>query len=535
MKFTDACPKWALVLFLCFGSHAFAQDVNVRGMRSETERKILRDEILELKAGLKFILRPEKEFEGGMSAWDFYKQGFDQKYIYKRYFKEGVVDLPDPEQSKHTIPQRKVPLEFRSLQEQFEKESQEGNSHTLFDRNKLSGAQEKLEEHGRFIYRLVNRFLEKIEKYNALYITKDGDFSNTKSLLSEFGIEIRKEAHMMILHNLNETRDFFPIGEYEELEGPELEAANQKFDEEYARIQEAKQKEAYTLQASSETTLKATGVSETLADFGEFMLIPAGEFVMGSSENEEGRYGDETPHKVVITHDFYMAKTEITQEQWEKVMGHNPSRFKGAKLPVESMTWWSAVVFANMVSKSHNLKEVYDFSEVVFNVAKEEIEKEAAKGILTAKSGKVKIDYTANGFRLPTEAEWEYAARGGTQTPYSWDAWENKPPMKELAYFGNWSGGPKDVGSYAENQFGLKDMAGNVWEWTNDWYGKYEFDDPNISIEDPRGPKAGSVRVIRGGCWINHAQNLRSANRGNYWGYSRGGNLGFRLLRTNFP
>jgi formylglycine-generating enzyme required for sulfatase activity len=218
----------------------------------------------------------------------------------------------------------------------------------------------------------------------------------------------------------------------------------------------------------------------------ELVLIPAGKFLMGSPENEKGRNEDETQHEVSITKPFYMGKCEVTQEQYEAVMGNNPSRFKGAKNPVEQVTWNDAQEFCRKLSQ---------------------------------KTGKT--------VRLPTEAEWEYACRAGTKTRfYSGD---NDSDLDGVAWYGPNSGGKTNpVGGKKPNAWGLYDMHGNVWEWCQDWYGSY----PKESVQDPEGPGNGGSRVVRGGAWSNNPGYCRSAGRSGSHPDDRGINFGFRVVRS---
>jgi formylglycine-generating enzyme required for sulfatase activity len=221
----------------------------------------------------------------------------------------------------------------------------------------------------------------------------------------------------------------------------------------------------------------------------ELVLIPAGPFDMGSPDNEVGRFGSmEGPvHRVRITRAFYMGKHEVTQEVWEKVMGTNPSNFKGAKNPVENVSW----------------DDCQDFLKKLNALAK-------AQG----------------NFRLPTEAQWEYACRAGTKTRFcSGDA---DAGLTDYAWFGANSGGTTHpVGEKKPNAWGLHDMHGNVWEWCADWweqdyYGKSPRDDPT-------GPVTGAGRVLRGGSWDDGARYCRSASRFIINPGDRFDGLGFRV------
>jgi len=193
----------------------------------------------------------------------------------------------------------------------------------------------------------------------------------------------------------------------------------------------------------------------------KFKLIAAGTFMMGE--------GDEA-HEVTLTKPFKMGVHEVTQAQYEQVMGNNPSGFKGAHDPVERVTWIDAVEFCRRLS---------------------ELPKEKLAGNL---------------YRLPTEAEWEYACRAGTTTKYSFG--DNESDLGNYAWYGD-HGNPQPVAGRKPNEWGLYDMHGNVREWCQDWQGDY----PIGAVTDPTGPASGSSRVSRGGGWYCRAENCRSASR----------------------
>jgi formylglycine-generating enzyme required for sulfatase activity len=212
----------------------------------------------------------------------------------------------------------------------------------------------------------------------------------------------------------------------------------------------------------------------------KLVLIPKGTFMMGSPETEEGRGVDETQHQVTISNDYYLGVTEVTQGQYEKVMGTNPSYFQkrvirksdSSMYPVEQVSWEDAVEFC---------KKLSDLPE-------------------EKKAGRV--------YRLPTEAEWEYACRAGSKTAF--DFGESAKSLNAYAWFlDNSEGQTHPVGEKKPNAWGLYDMHGNVWEWSSDWYGEY----PKGAVSDPSGPSEGSNRVIRGGCWSCTAAFSRSAYR----------------------
>ena len=216
----------------------------------------------------------------------------------------------------------------------------------------------------------------------------------------------------------------------------------------------------------------------------ELVWCPAGSFMMGSPQGEEGREDDETQHEVRLTKGFWMAKTEVTQKQWESVAGKNPSHFKGADLPVESVSWDDVAAFCRKT-----------------------------------------------GLQLPTEAQWEYACRAGSGTAYSWGVSLNGTEANCDGYSpcGTTTKGPVRqktlrAGRYAPNAWGLLDMHGNVWEWCADRYGNY----PSGSVVDPAGSSSGASYIYRGGGWNSKARNCRSAQRNCRGSSSSSFILGFR-------
>ena len=217
----------------------------------------------------------------------------------------------------------------------------------------------------------------------------------------------------------------------------------------------------------------------------QLVLIPAGEFLMGSPDSDKDADADEKPqHKVRITRPFYLGKYLVTQEQWEAVMGNNPSHFKGAKNPVENVSWNDCQQFLDKLNKRQG--------------------------------------NPAGKFVLPTEAQWEYACRAGSTTRYCFG--DDASKLDEYAWHGQNSGGKTHpVGEKKPNVWGLYDMHGNVWEWCQDWYdddyyAKSPTDDPagsaTGSYRDPTGPVTGPYCVVRGGGWGFPAGGWRSASRG---------------------
>ncbi len=271
-------------------------------------------------------------------------------------------------------------------------------------------------------------------------------------------------------------------------------------------------------------------------------FIPAGTFTMGSPKHEPGRDlcswddCDETQHTVTLTRPFYIQTTEVTQGQWEAVMGEgtNPSEYPedGDDCPVETVTWFDCVIFCNRLSQIEGLTPSYYADSTYTTVF---------AGTPPVESGTVYWNQNANGYRLPTEAQWEYAARAGSTTAFAnghirfyKDMIEcNVDPNLDAMgwYCGNMLkndsrlGMPRWVAQKDANAWGLFDMHGNVIEWCQDWYGTY----PSGTVMDPLGPSSGSGRVFRGGSWTGFASECRSATRYGFEPGIRGGDLGFRL------
>ena len=214
--------------------------------------------------------------------------------------------------------------------------------------------------------------------------------------------------------------------------------------------------------------------------------IEAGTFMMGSPSGEKGRYGDEKQHQVTLTRDFLIGRTEVTQAQWKAVMGDNPSEFEGDDRPVEYVSWHDAMKFCKKLNEMGKAPKGWKFT-------------------------------------LPTEAQWEYAARGGNKSRgYKYSGSND---LGEVAWYNRNSGSETHpVAAKRANELGLYDMCGNVEEWCLDWYDSY-----GGSATDPTGPATGSLRVRRGGSWCYDARYCRSADRGDDDPGLRCNDLGFRL------
>ena len=253
-----------------------------------------------------------------------------------------------------------------------------------------------------------------------------------------------------------------------------------------------------------------------------FILVEGGTFSMGSPDSEAWRSDDETQHTVTVS-DFYMSAFEVTQAEYQAVIGSNPSAFSGEELPVETVSWLDAIAYCNARSELEGLEPAY-----------------------TVEGQTVTWNRGANGYRLPTEAEWEYACRAGTETPFNTETsisaeesnyWGHYPYLIEDNYFnqsnletrpGVYRETTVAVGSFQPNAWGFYDMHGNVGEWVWDYYGDY----PTEAQTDPVGPDSGVLRVNRGGGWNDFAKNLRSAYRATLPQDSAVFNVGFRLVRN---
>ena len=228
-------------------------------------------------------------------------------------------------------------------------------------------------------------------------------------------------------------------------------------------------------------------------------LIPAGTFMMGGPLTEFGRYDDEVLHQVTLTKQFYCGKFEVTQDQWQRVAGDNPSKFRdvGGDAPVEQVNWDECQAFLTKLCQIEGAPE--------------------------------------GTYRFLTEAEWEYACRAGTAAAFHYgDHLDSQAANFDGNYpYGAGCTGPYrattvSVGSFRPNAWGLHDMHGNVWEWCQDWYGSY----PSSSVSDPLGPHLGDRRVRRGGSWHGYGMCCRSARRRVLTPTLRYFNVGLRVART---
>ncbi|MDR2965539.1 MAG: formylglycine-generating enzyme family protein [Treponema sp.] len=255
-------------------------------------------------------------------------------------------------------------------------------------------------------------------------------------------------------------------------------------------------------------------ISSLTAQENTMVRINGGTFTMGSPANEMRRGIDEIRRKVTVS-SFQMSKYLVTQKEYQDIMGANPSYFIGDNLPVEHVSWFDAVEYCNRRSQREGLTPAY-----------------AITG--SGDDRVVTWNHNANGYRLPTEAEWEYACRAGTTTPFNTG---NNITTDQANYDGNfpYNNNAKGeyhekttpVGSFSPNAWGLYDMHGNVFEWCWDWYGAYATG----AQTNPTGAVSGVDRVLRGGSWGSSGQDLRSASRNDILPGSRSVGIGFRLVR----
>ncbi|MBN2280573.1 MAG: SUMF1/EgtB/PvdO family nonheme iron enzyme [Candidatus Marinimicrobia bacterium] len=230
-----------------------------------------------------------------------------------------------------------------------------------------------------------------------------------------------------------------------------------------------------------------------------FILVEGGKFVMGSNEEER-----EQPIHEVYVDSFLIGKYEVTQSEYVKILKNNPSMYKGDNRPVNNISWYQAIKYCNQRSKMEGLKPCY------------------------SGTGKdTKCDFSANGYRLPTEAEWEFAAKGGLKGKgYVWAGSDN--PDEVAVYNKKLHTGPQVPGTKKPNELGIFDMNGNVRELCWDWFGPYK----GIAQNNPSGPENGEFRVERGGSWKHDEYFCRNTNRWFHDPIFNYGSVGFRLVRT---
>ena len=243
----------------------------------------------------------------------------------------------------------------------------------------------------------------------------------------------------------------------------------------------------------------------------QMVLVESGIFNIGDTF-ADGDSDEKPVHEVRLTYDFYIGKYEVTQKEYKILMETNPSYFKGDNLPVEQVTWFDSIKYCNALSKKEGLSVAYDEST----------------GNLLDSNGNVTTDITqVKGYRLATEAEWDYAAKGGNKSQgYKYSG---SNTIDEVAWYSDNSDNKTyEVGTKKPNELGIYDMSGNVWEWCTDFYDRYV----SYSIKNPYIYKESSYRIERGGSWRSLSSYLRVPNRGSSIPSYNSIYLGFRIVKN---
>ena len=252
---------------------------------------------------------------------------------------------------------------------------------------------------------------------------------------------------------------------------------------------------------------EGTSVAQTIEfQIDGMVLVEGGTFEMGNHFN--GGTDDELPVHEVMLNNFYIGQYEVTQSDYEAVMGSNPAHDWGVgdNYPIYFVGWYDAVQYCNALSIQGDLTPCYDLSNW-------------------------SCDFSANGYRLPTEAEWEYASRGGVNWTDEYCYSGTTANLSDYAWYDSNSGGQtNEVSTKLSNQLDIYDMSGNVWEWCNDWYSESYYS--SSPLNNPTGPVSGSLRVVRGGSWPHPANDCRVADRYGYSPVSSFSYVGFRILRS---
>ena len=255
----------------------------------------------------------------------------------------------------------------------------------------------------------------------------------------------------------------------------------------------------------------------------QFVVVRGGTFAMGSPPGEPERDNNEAQHQVTVTRSFYLGVYEVTQGEFTKVMGYNPSTVRGsARLPVQTVSWFDAVSFCNGLSQLDGLDVAYEISNVRMDG-------------LHVTNADVHWIFCSKGYRLPTEGEWELACRAGTTTPFSFGetVTSDQANFDGLTPYNGGANGqfrnyPLAVDAFPVSAFGLSQMSGNVFEWVWDYYGQY----PTKHQVDPTGPEHGTERVRRGGAYPSPAHHMRSAVRHGVPASAALFHHGFRVARN---
>ena len=347
-------------------------------------------------------------------------------------------------------------------------------------------------------------------------------FNSNNIILSEVQkkVELFKDYFENISDDLYEikkdvTKGFEDVSSKVEDVSSQVKDAKTDIIDKLAIIIENMEKPPKESPVANEGERKAHSYEETLLSLlkEDAVCCQPGRFFMGASESDPLAYRYEKPqHEVTLTNGFWIWKTPVTQRAFSDLMGYNPSEFKNnPSSPVEKVSWSEAAAFCNALSRKYNLDEVY-----VLRGEEQEVIAEIKREYEGSRY------YEAKGWRLPTEAEWEYACRAGTTTP-SYEAPER------IAW--SWENSEKRTHSVREkapNAWGVYDMLGNVWEWCYDWWSDYS----QRALTNPVTDQGGTQRVERGGCWYYRREYCRSSARYSYSPTTRYNNLGFRVVLT---
>lgn len=261
--------------------------------------------------------------------------------------------------------------------------------------------------------------------------------------------------------------------------------------------------------------------TKKLKNAPEMVLVKGGTYTIGCTSEQRDCDGDESPTVEVTVKDFHIGKYEVTQALWEEVTGKNPSKFKGESHPVESISWYEAVEFCNKLSEMSGLTPAYKIDKSTVDPNNHNTDDKS--------KWTVEFDKDANGFRLPLESEWEFAARGGVKGADSQTLYSGSDDIGEVAwYYENSDQKSHKVGSKSANVLGLYDMSGNVWEWCWSW--KDNYNTGNITKAD--GAVSGTGRVYRGGSWFSEPKYCRVSPRGSDNPEYRDTGIGLRLVRS---
>jgi len=348
------------------------------------------------------------------------------------------------------------------------------------------------------------------ELMNIKFIQLDEDYIFTNNSINDNPYQ---QYAVKVFFSENMHKKFSPVFNWHDNMGRVIKA-------------ESHQKTYFDAKAKNEELPKDTFASYTETATGlpfDMVAIKGGTFSMGSPESELERADDEVQHSVTVS-DFYMGKNDVTQAEYKAIMGNNPVHDDGVgdNYPVYYVSWYDAIEFCNALSQKAGLQPYY------------KIDKNTKDPNNKSKYDKIKwtvtTNPTANGYRLPTEAEWEYAACGGVKSHHGASyKYAGSSDIDEVAWYKmNSNDKCHIVGEKKPNELGIYDMSGNVWEWCWDWYDEYN---PNIS-NNPTGSISGSTRVIRGGNWFSLAKYCRSAKRNRFRPDPRSDSFGFRLSRN---